>query len=125
MIQAAVFFNKLLNVNIPRICVENPIQHAHARKIIPMYDQTINSWQFGHAETKATCFWLKNLPDLVPTNIIQPDYDKYPPGRGNGFEPRVHHESPGKKGSDEREKNRSRTLVGVAQAMAEQWGDLK
>lgn len=124
MLKAAVFFNALLSAPIPRICVENPIQHCFARVVIREYDQIIQPWQFGHAETKATCLWRKNLPPLIPTDIIQPDFEKYPPGKGNGFEPRVHYESPGKKGSDEREKNRSRTLVGVANAMAAQWNFL-
>lgn len=125
MLAAVRFFNAMLATDIPRVCVENPIPHPFANACLSSeHAQIIQPHQFGHAETKATCLWLKNLPALAPTKIIQPDYDKYPPGRGNGFEPRVHYESPGKKGSDDREKNRSRTLKGVAQAMAEQWGNL-
>ena len=60
---------------------------------------------FGHGETKATCLWLKNLPKLKPTNIVE------------GRKPRVHYESPRK----DRWKNRSRTLQGIAEAMASQW----
>lgn len=63
---------------------------------------------FGHGETKATCLWLKNLPPLVPTGIV------------DGREPRVHHASPG----PDRWKERSRTLQGIADAMATQWGVL-
>lgn len=123
---AAALFRKLLNSPIPRICVENPIMHLYARGIIAApYTQIIHPWQFGHAETKATCLWLKGLPPLVPTKIIKPDYKKYPAGKGNGFEPRVHHTSPSPKSDpDRRERERSRTLTGIAEAMAEQWGSL-
>ena len=69
-------------------------------------DQIIQPWQFGHGETKATCLWLKNLPKLVPTNIVE------------GREARVHKMPPG----PDRWKERSRTFTGIAQAMAEQWG---
>jgi len=69
-------------------------------------DQIIQPWQFGHGETKATCLWLKNLPDLTPTNIV------------SGRLARVHKEPPG----PDRWKNRSRTMQGIATAMAEQWG---
>lgn len=102
--EAIDFFMALVNAPINRICVENPIgiMSTHYRKP----DQIIQPWQFGHGETKATCLWLKNLPKLQPTNIV------------DGREPRVHYESPG----ENRWKNRSRTLPGIAAAMAEQWG---
>lgn len=86
------------------VCVENPIPHKYAK--LPRYDQKIQPWQFGDGETKATCLWLRNLPKLIPTNIVE------------GREQRVHLESPG----PERSKNRSRTYQGIAAAMAEQWG---
>lgn len=106
---AAEFFKRLLNAPVERIAVENPIIHGHAKYIIEAdQDQTIQPWMFGHGETKATCLWLKNLPPLVPTNIVE------------GREPRVHHASPG----PDRWKERSRTLPGIAKAMAEQWGSL-
>src|SRR5690606_10734717 len=70
-------------------------------------DQIIQPWQFGHGETKATCLWLKNLPKLVPTNIV------------DGRENRVHRMPPG----PDRWKERSRTFIGIAEAMADQWGD--
>jgi hypothetical protein len=141
---ACQFFNALADCSIPRICIENPIMHSWARESIGIAPtQTIQPWMFGHAETKATCLWLKNLPKLDPTDVIKPDFEKYPrrvqlarsdgavkQGRGSGFatriiggggyEPRVHHASPG----PERWKNRSRTLTGIAAAMAEQWGAL-
>lgn len=108
MEKAAIFFRSLLYSNCERIAVENPIQHKHAKEIIGVNQtQTIQPWQFGHGETKATCLWLKNLPPLKPTNIV------------GGRTARVHREPP----SPERWKNRSRTLEGIAKGMAEQWGN--
>jgi len=99
------FFLMLLGrEDIPHIAVENPRQHKHAQ--LPPHTQSIQPWQFGHGETKETRLWLKNLPKLVPTNIVE------------GREPRVHHASPG----PDRWKERSRTLPGIAAAMAAQWG---
>jgi hypothetical protein len=107
MQKAAWFFKSLFNVErIPRIAVENPIPHRYGR--LPRYDQIVQPWMFGHGETKATCLWLKNLPKLVPTKIVE------------GRTPRVHHASPG----PDRWKERSRTLPGIADAMAEQWGTI-
>jgi hypothetical protein len=104
--ESCQFFNRLLNAQINKIVVENPIQHKYARVHIRKYDQIIQPWQFGHPETKATCLWLKNLPLLIPTNIVE------------GREGRVWKESPG----PYRWKNRSRTYQGIANAMAAQWG---
>lgn len=101
---ALTFVRRLLLAPIPKIALENPISIISTRLMKPT--QIIQPWWFGHGETKATCLWLKNLPKLTPTNIV--------PGRSA----RVHHESP----SPQRWKNRSRTLEGIAQAMAEQWG---
>lgn len=100
------FIRALLNAPIPRIALENPIGiiSTHIRKP----DQIIQPWQFGHGETKATCLWLKNVPLLKPTDIVK--------GRFG----RVHHEPP----NSDRWKNRSRTYQGIAEAMAEQWGNL-
>ena len=101
--KAIEFFMAMVNAPAPRVAVENPIgiMSTHYRKP----DQIIQPWQFGHGETKATCLWLKNLPPLKPTKLVE------------GREPRVHHEPP----SPERWKNRSRTYQGIADAMAEQW----
>lgn len=99
------FVRALLNAPIQRIALENPISVISTRIRKP--DQIIQPWQFGHGETKATCLWLKNLPKLTPTNIV------------DGREGRVWKESP----SPERWKNRSRTLQGIADAMAQQWSD--
>ncbi len=102
--EALRFVRELMAAPIERICIENPISIISSRIRKP--DQIIQPWQFGHGETKATCLWLKNLPKLVPTNIVE------------GRTPRVHHASPG----PDRWKERSRTLQGIADAMAEQWG---
>jgi site-specific DNA-cytosine methylase len=102
--EALCFVTLLLCAPIPKIALENPIGIISTRIRKP--DQIIQPWQFGHGETKATCLWLKNLPLLKPTNIVE--------GRAN----RVHREPPG----PDRWKNRSRTYRGVADAMATQWG---
>lgn len=105
MYKACEFFNTLKNAPIDKICIENPVPHKYARALIGKYDQIINPWQFGHGETKKTCLWLKNLPLLVPTNIV------------SGREARIHKMSP----SADRWKERSRTFTGFAEAMAAQW----
>lgn len=106
--QAALeFVKKLLNAPIDKICIENPIGIISTQIRKP--DQIIQPWMFGHGETKATCLWLKGLPKLKPTNIVD--------GRDN----RVHREPPSK----DRWKNRSRTYIGIAKAMSSQWGGLK
>jgi hypothetical protein len=97
------FVRALLTAPIEKIALENPIGVISTRIRAP--DQIIQPWQFGHGETKATCFWLKNLPPLTPTRIV------------SGRRPRVHYASPG----PDRWKERSRTLPGIARAMAAQW----
>lgn len=103
-VSALDFVSALLNAPIERTALENPISIISTRIRKP--DQIIQPWQFGHPETKATCLWLKNLPTLVPTNIVE------------GRKARVHLEPPG----PDRWKNRSRTYQGIAEAMADQWG---
>lgn len=98
------FVRLLLAAPIERIALENPVSIISSRIRKP--DQVIHPWQHGHGETKATCLWLKNLPKLTPTNIV--------PGR----EARVHKMPPG----PDRGKKRSETYLGVAEAMASQWG---
>jgi len=102
--QALDFVRMLLNANIPKIALENPISIISSRIRKP--DQIIQPWQFGHGETKATCLWLKNLPKLVPTNIV------------DGRSDRIHKMPP----SPNRWKLRSTTYQGIADAMAQQWG---
>jgi hypothetical protein len=104
---AAEFFKRLWLTRVPKIAVENPIMHRYAKEIIKDdYSQTIQPWQHGCGETKTTCLWLRNLPELRPSNIVE------------GRRPRIHFESP----SPNRWKERSRTYVGIAEAMASQWG---
>ncbi len=103
--EALEFVRILLDAPIPRIALENPVSVIST--LIRKPDQIIQPWQYGHGETKATCLWLKGLPKLVPTDIVE------------GREPRVHHASPG----PDRWKERSRTLPGIAAAMAAQWSD--
>ena len=108
MKQGALFFKKLKDAIIPKIAVENPIPHHYAIGIIgTKYDQIIQPWWFGDAETKATCLWLKGLPLLFPTHT-KPEIIKQS----------VWREAPGV----DRKANRSRTFQGIANAMANQWG---
>jgi len=102
--EALEFVRLLLNAPIDRIALENPVSVISTRIRKP--DQIIQPWMFGHGETKTTCLWLKNLPGLVPTQVVD--------GRAG----RVHREPP----SPDRWKNRSRTPQGIADAMADQWG---
>lgn len=108
--KAVRFFMRLWGAPIERIAEENPIGVMSTRFRKP--DQIIQPWQFGHNETKATCLWLRNLPPLVPTSS-RARWSTPPVGR-------VWRETP----SPNRWKNRSRTYQGIADAMAQQWGDL-
>lgn len=99
-------FKLLMECGIPRIAAENPIGVLSTLYRKP--DQIIQPWQFGHGEVKSTCLWLKNLPRLRPTQIVE------------GRRARVHRMPPG----PNRWKERSRTLEGIGQAMAGQWGNL-
>lgn len=110
MEESAVFFNSLWTADIPRIAVENPVMHRYGKEAagVSKATQTVQPWQYGHGETKATCLWLKNLPPLEPTDIVE------------GREAKVHKMPPSK----DRWKLRSTTYQGIADAMAAQWGDL-
>lgn len=101
--EALEFVGLLMNAPIPRIAIENPISIISSRIRKP--DQIIQPWQFGHGETKSTCLWLKNLPKLEPTNIVE------------GREQRIWKMPPSK----DRWKERSRTFSGIAQALAVQF----
>ena len=105
-LEALEFVRRLLNAPIEKIALENPVSIISTKIRKP--DQTIQPWQFGHGETKATCLWLKGLPLLKPTNIVD--------GRDN----RIHRMPPSK----DRWKARSKTFQGIADAMAEQWGEM-
>ena len=102
--KAIDFFMALVNSPINKIAIENPIGIMSKRYRKP--NQIIQPYQFGHGETKATCLWLKGLPKLNPTNIV------------DGREQKIWRMPPG----PDRAKLRSKTYPGIAQAMAEQWG---
>jgi site-specific DNA-cytosine methylase len=106
-VEALDFVRDLLDAPIPRIALENPVSIISSRIRKP--DQIIQPWQFGHGETKATCLWLKNLPKLTPSKIVE------------GREGKVWKMPP----SQDRWKERSRTYEGIAKAMAEQWGGIE
>jgi len=108
--EAKEFFMALYNANISKICVENPIPS----KIygLPTYSQSIQPYEFGHPFKKKTCLWLKGLPNLLPTNIVTERQSSKIPG--NWFN----------KGGKDRQKNRAKTFQGIADAMAQQWGNL-
>ena len=101
---ALEFVRQLMMAPVPQIALENPVSIISSRIRKP--DQTIQPWQFGHGEVKRTCLWLKNLPKLQPTNIVE------------GREARIWRMPP----SPERWKLRSVTFPGIAAAMAAQWG---
>ena len=106
--EGAALFSAFWNAPIPRVAVENPVMHGHAKRLIENYAepaQSVQPWQFGHGETKRTCLWLRGLPPLKPTNVVA------------GREQRVHRMPP----SPTRWKERSRFYPGIAAAMAEQW----
>lgn len=109
LVEGAALFSDFWNAPIDRICVENPVMHRYAKALIRGYQepaQSVQPWQFGHGEVKRTCFWLKGLPPLVPTDVVE------------GREARVHRMPPGA----DRWKERSRFFPGIAKAMADQWG---
>lgn len=107
--EAAALFSDFWNAPIERICIENPVMHGHAKRLIHNYAppaQSVQPWQFGHGETKRTCLWLRRLSPLKPTSIVA------------GREQRVFRLPP----SPDRWRERSRFFPGIADAMADQWG---
>lgn len=115
MRQGANFMRRLLEADIPKIAVENPIMHGHAKSIIGLKQtQVVQPWMFGHKEQKATCLWLKYLPPLNPTKNVREEMLKLPKNKRE----RINYLPPG----PNRAKLRSVTFKGVARAMAQQWG---
>jgi hypothetical protein len=113
--EAVEFVLSLWNAPIPKIAIENPIGHLSTSWRKP--DQIIQPFQFGHSEWKSTCLWLKNLPALAPTNLVEPD-SRVGGGKKPGrISSRIHRLPKG----PERPKERSRTYKGIAEAMAEHW----
>ena len=104
--EALEFVRILLEANIPQIALENPVSVISSK--IKKPTQTIQPWQFGHGETKRTCLWLKGLPNLEPTEIVDGRF-----GYCHSLPP-----------SADRWKLRSKTYKGIAKAMANQWGAL-
>jgi hypothetical protein len=112
MEDAVVFFDILREAAIPKICIENPIPHKYG--VGKTYSQIVQPWMFGHTERKATCLWLKNLPNLEETNNVKEEMLKLPKKE----QQRLHYLPPSK----DRWKIRSTTFMGIAEAMASQWG---
>lgn len=116
MIRDAELFRDCMNANIPHIANENPIPHKYAVNLIGRkYDQIIQPWMFGHPESKATCLWLKNLPRIKQTNNVKELMKSLPKKESQ----RTHYMSP----SENRQKERSITLSGPAEAFATQWSE--
>jgi hypothetical protein len=105
--EALEFVQRLMDAPIDKIAIENPISIISSRIRKP--DQIIQPWMFGHGETKATCLWLKGLPKLFATDVVE------------GREAKIHKMSPG----PNRWKERSKTYQGIAIAMANQWGPVE
>lgn len=101
------FFRRCLDANSPRVCVENPLMCGEALRLLGVKpSQTVHPWQFGHGEKKTTCLWLRGLPNLAPTNMVDGREERnrnIPSGRNRG-------------------RLRSITYAGIAAAMGEQWG---
>ena len=110
--QGIGFFISLTKTKIPKWCIENPV--GIMSTIYRKPNQIINPWMFGHAEKKSTCLWLYNLPVLEKTKDVRSEMLKLPKNK----QERLHYLPPG----DNRWKERSKTYIGIAQAMAEQWG---
>lgn len=114
-LEAKEFFLKFLNADCPRIAVENPVSSKVFE--MPPHTQEIQPYMFGHPYTKKTRLWLRGLPNLVPTDIVDPISPYCPSGTGRKNRDKY---GAAKRGEDA--KNRSKTFPGVAKAMAEQWG---
>jgi hypothetical protein len=110
-LEAKKFFMALFDADIPLVCMENPVPSSVFE--LPKYSQSIQPYEYGHPYQKKTCLWLKGLPALQPTNIVEQRQSTKIPG--NWFN----------KGGKERQKERARFWPNIAQAMAEQWGKIR
>jgi hypothetical protein len=114
MLKSAEFFLHLLNAPISKICIENPVPHKYAREKVGHYSQLVQPFQYGHPNTKATCFWLRRLPPLMHCRDVKaimqtlPKRERHP----------IYYMAP----RNDRGHERSKTYEGIARAMAEQWG---
>jgi len=117
--EAKEFFMKFITADCEHICVENPIPSKVYE--LPKYSQMVQPYEYGHPYTKRTCLWLKNLPKLNPTKIVEPIATFCPSGSYSGKHTQKH------KGifTKDRARNRSKTFEGIAAAMAEQWGGIE
>jgi site-specific DNA-cytosine methylase len=113
---AVIFFKKIANNKCPKICIENPLGIMSTRLRKP--EQIIQPYQFGHVEAKKTCLWLKGLPDLIHTKLVEPQYTTFKSGKRMG----TWYVNAAKLTPAERQKARSKTFQGIADAMADQWG---
>ena len=118
--EAAEFFMKFVNADCPKIAIENPI--GYMSTFYRKADQVIQPYQFGHPARKSTCLWLKGLPPLKPTNIVEPELVYY---KSNGKADNPWHVETLDLPKEERAKARSKTYPGIAQAMADQWGTIE
>ena len=112
MLKAKVFFMKFFDAYIEKIAIENPVPHKYAA--LPKYNQIIHPWQFGQEFSKRTCLWLKGLPELKPSKIMENHGDRYYRKDGSSSNSRWYAKS--------NAKQRSKTFQGIADAMADQWG---
>lgn len=114
-LEAKEFFMAFLHADCPKIAVENPIPSKVFE--LPKYTQTVQPYEYGHPYTKKTCFWLKGLDPLVPTDIVEPEATWCPSGSYSV----KHGDKHRGMFTKDRAKNRSKTFPGIAKAMAEQW----
>lgn len=116
-LEAMIFVYHLMNADIEKIAIENPVGviSSHIRKP----DQIIQPYEFGHPVSKRTCLWLKNLPELKSTDVVEPEWIN--PKSGGKRMSKTHYKNGHSGGPGERSKNRSRTYQGIADAMANQW----
>ena len=119
MAEGARFFRLMFDFNTRHLCVENPVQHGHAVALHGQGrpTQTVQPWMFGHPESKRTCYWLRGLPPLLPTDDVHGVMAALPKRESH----RIHYASPG----PDRWRLRSKSFTGIANAMARQWGELR
>lgn len=115
--EALYFFDQLWRADIDRICIENPVGIASSKICKPA--QIVHPYHFGHPVSKATCLWLKGLPELVPTDIVEPEWVTFPNGKRQS---KWYYET-SLAPHDQRGHLRSKTFEGIAEAMAQQWGN--
>ena len=116
--EAKEFFMKFMDADCPRIAIENPVPSAAYE--LPPYAQIIQPYEYGHPNTKKTCLWIKGLPNLRPTEIVEPEKGRYFQQKNGNW--RYSCWEMDQRGGKDRARERSKTFPGIAKAMAEQWG---